>query len=406
MMENPPVKVYGYRWVVLLAFMFIAAMTQLLWITFAPITSAAAQFYATSDLMIGFLSMSFMIIFIIMVIPSAWVIDTYGFSVAVSIGAVITAVFALSRGIFASNFTIVFSSQMGIAIGQPFVVGSITKLAARWFPVNERATAAGLGTLAIYLGILVAMLLTPYLTINHGLKGMLMIYGVIAAISASAFVLIAREHPPTLPCLIGQEARSLMFDGLKKMLKQKDFILLMVIFFIGLGMFNGVSTWIENIVRARGFSISQAGVLGGLMLIGGILGAIILPIFSDKYRKRKPFMLISLVGLTPGLVGMTFATSYWLLLSAGFAFGFFLLSSGPIGFQYGAEITYPAPEGTSNSLLLVMGQISGIIFIVGMDMFKSARTGAMTNSLLILVGLTILSIILCLRLSDSPPRNP
>jgi MFS family permease len=405
MKTDQPLKVYGYRWAVLAAFMWIAAMTQLLWITFAPITSTASRFYATSDLMIGFLSMSFMIIFIIMVIPSAWVIDTYGFSFAVKAGAVLTAVFALSRGIFASNFTVVFLSQMGIAIGQPFVVGSITKLAARWFPSNERATAAGLGTLAIYLGILAAMLITPYLTIHHGLRGMLMIYGITAVISAGAFAIITREHPPTPPCPAEQETRSLMFDGLKKMLKQKDFILLMIIFFIGLGMFNGISTWIENIIRARGFSISQAGVLGGLMLIGGIIGAIVMPLLSDRYQKRKIFMLISLIGLIPGLVGMTFATSYWFLLSSGFIFGFFLLSSGPIGFQYGAEITYPAPEGTSNSLLLLMGQISGIIFIIGMDLLKSGKTGAMNNSLLMLCGLTILSIILCSTLNDSLKRG-
>lgn len=402
MAEQTIIKVYGYRWLVLSVFMFITGVTQLLWITFAPITGAAAQFYGTSDLMIGLLSMSFMVVYIVMVLPSAWVIDTYGFRIAVGIGAVLTAVFALTRGIFSSSYAVVFASQIGIAVGQPFVIGSITKIAARWFPIQERATAAGLGTLAIYLGILVAMVLTPHLTITYTIQNMLVIYGIIAVIAAGAFIAFAREHPPSPPCAPGHEQRTLMFDGLKHMLRQKDFILLMIIFFIGLGMFNGVSTWIESIVRPRGFSISQAGMLGGLMLIGGIVGAIIIPPLSDKYRRRKIFMLLSLIGLTPGLVGMTFATSYWLLLLCGFAFGFFLLSSGPIGFQYGAEITYPAPEGTSNSLLLVMGQISGIIFIFGMDMLKSSETGTMTLPLLTLLGLTVLNIVLCTMIRESP----
>jgi hypothetical protein len=52
-----------------------------------------------------------------------------------------------------------------------------------------------------------------------------------------------------------------------------------------------------------------------------------------------------------------------------------------------------------------MGQISGIIFIFGMDMFKSAKDGAMTFSLLVLLGLTILSLILGLMLKESPARN-
>jgi MFS family permease len=142
-------------------------------------------------------------------------------------------------------------------------------------------------------------------------------------------------------------------------------------------------------------------MLGGMMLIGGILGALTVPIASDRVRKRKPFMLLSLTGLIPGLLGMTFSASYPVLLISGFIFGFFLLSSGPIGFQYGAEITRPAPEGTSNSLLLLMGQISGILFIFGMDLAKTPVTGAMTGSLLVLIVLTAVSVVLCALLKDS-----
>ena len=398
-MADPKPKAYGYRWLVLLSFVFIALMTQVLWITFAPITSAAAKFYQTSELMIGLLSMSFMVVYILMFLPSAWVIDTRGFKTAVGIGAVLSAVFALTRGIFASNFTIVFLSQVGIAFGQPFVLGSITKVAARWFPVKERATASGLGTLALYLGPLAAMLLGPFLVLRIGLPRMLMAYGLATAAAAVLFFVLAREHPPT-PA--GPDERILMFDGLKSMMRQRDFIFLLIMFFVGLGLFNSVSTWVEDIVRPRGFSITQAGMLGGLMLVGGIVGAIVVPLISDTLRRRKPFVILALAGLLPGLIGITYATSYGLLLLSGFILGFFLLSAGPIGFQYAAEITHPAPEGTSNSLLLVMGQISGIIFILGMDALRSKATRAMTGSLLGLAGMVAVVIVLAALLRESP----
>ncbi len=80
--------------------------------------------------------------------------------------------------------------------------------------------------------------------------------------------------------------------------------------------------------------------------------------------------------------------------------GFFLLSAGPIGFQYGAEITYPTPEGTSNGLLILMGQISGIVFIFGMDSFKSPGTGSMTLSLIVLIVLMVLSLVLSFFLKE------
>ncbi len=140
---------------------------------------------------------------------------------------------------------------------------------------------------------------------------------------------------------------------------------------------------------------------GGLMLVGGIVGAATLPLVSDALRRRKPFIVLALAGLIPGLVGVAFARGYGLLLASSFTFGFFLLSSGPIGFQYGAEITHPAPEGTSNSLLIVMGQVSGVACIFAMDALKAAD-GSMTSSLVVLVALMGACVIASLFLRESP----
>jgi MFS family permease len=400
-MEQTEFKIYGYRWVVLVTFMFVVSVNQLLWITFAPITGNAATYYGVTDLSIGLLSMSFMIVYVVISIPASWVIDTHGVRVAVGIGAVLTGVFGLLRGILAPNYTYVLIAQIGIAIGQPFILNAVTTVAARWFPIKERATAAGLGSLAMYLGILTALVLTPYLTIRSEIGGMLLIYGIVSMISVVVFFIFVKERPPTAPCRPDQEERSLVFDGLKESLRIKSFVFTLVIFFVGLGVFNAVTTWIEDIVRPRGFSITQAGAIGGLMIGGGIIGAVIIPMLSDHYRKRTPFLLAAVIGAIVGLIGLTFAESYWLMLVSAFMFGFFLLSAGPVGFQYGAEITHPTPEGTSNGLLLLMGQISGIIFILGMDIFKSPVTGSMTLPLLVLTALMVLSLLFATRLQEA-----
>ena len=400
-MPQTEFKVYGVRWVMLTVYMFMVAVNQLLWITFAPITGDATKYYGVSDLRIGILSMCFMIVYIVVSIPASWIIDRFGIRIGVGIGAVFTGVFCLVRGFAGPDYNWLLLAQIGIAIGQPFILNAITKLAARWFPIEERATAAGLGTLAMYFGILLGMTLTPYLIIGSGINGMLYIYGIISIITTVSFLVLIKERPLTAPCRPDQEERSLVYDGFKQTLRTKDFILLMVIFFIGLGVFNAVTTWIEDILRPRGFSATQAGITGGLMIVGGIIGALFIPILSDKYKRRTPFIILALIGATLGLAGITFATSYWLLLTSGMVLGFFLLSSGPIGFQYGAEITFPASEGTSNGMLLLMGQVSGIAFIFAMDSFKSAATGSMTRSLVILIGLMVLSILMSFRLKES-----
>jgi cyanate permease len=400
-MSKSEFKVYSSRWLILSVYMLMVAVNQLLWITFAPITGDATKYYGVSDLKIGILSMCFMIVYIAVSIPASWVIDKYGIRIGVGIGALFTGIFGLIRGFAGQDYHLLLIAQIGIAVGQPFILNAITKLAARWFPIEERATAAGLGTLAMYIGILLGMTLTPYLIIGSGIGGMLYIYGIISILTSVVFIILIKEGPPTAPCSSDQEERSLVLDGFRQTLRTRDFIWLMIIFFIGLGVFNSVTTWIEDILRPRGFSATQAGFTGGIMILGGIVGALIIPILSDYYKKRTPFIIIALIGATLGLAGITFATSYWQLLASGMCLGFFLLSSGPIGFQYGAEITYPASEGTSNGMLLLMGQISGIAFIFGMDLFKSSITGSMTRSLVFLIGLMVLSILMSFTLKES-----
>jgi len=400
-MGNSGFKIYGYRWVMLVVYMFMVAMNQLLWITFAPITSEAVTYYGVSDLWIGILSMSFMVIFIIFSIPASWIIDTYGIRVGVGIGAVLTGIFGLTRGLVTTNFSLLLISQIGIAIGQPFLLNAITKLSARWFPASERGTASGLGTLAMYIGILSGMIITPFLTVGWGISGMLYIYGILSVVAAVIFLVFSKEGPPTAPCLPGEEERALVLDGFKIIFRTKNFLWLLFIFFIGLGVFNSVTTWIEGILRPRDFTITQAGITGGVMIAAGILGALVIPYLSDKKSKRVPFIRLALIFATVGLIGTAFATNYILVLFSGALLGFFLLSSGPIGFQYGAEITYPASEGSSNGLLLMMGQISGIAFIFGMDIFKSKADGSMSNPLLVLIGLMVLSVIASFFLKES-----
>jgi MFS family permease len=386
--------------------MFIMAIQQLLWITFASITSNAAAYYHVSALDIGILSMVFMIAYIIVSIPSSWLIDTYGFRMAVGIGAVITGVFGMLRGIFAANYTLVLIFQIGIAIGQPLILNAVTKVAARWFPVEARATATGLSWLAGYAGLIAGLTLTPYLTMALGIPNMLVGYGIVSVIGAVGFLCFAKENPPTPQCAPEQEERSLVFDGLKQLIVKKEFILLMAVFFIGLGVFNALATWIEDIVRPRGFTSLQAGVIGGVMIASGVLGSAIIPLLSDKFRNRSRFILLAMIGSIPGLIGLTYARSYWMLLISACVLGFFMLSTAPVGFQYGAEIACPAPEGTSTGMLMMMGQISGIIFIFGMDILRSPKTGAMTTSMLVLTVLMFLAVLSASFLKESKFMNP
>ncbi len=399
-------KVYPYRWVVLAVFMLINLTIQIEWICFAPITGPAASYYGVTSLQIGFFAMSFMVVYIPLSIPISWMIDTLGYRKAVGIGAALMGGFSLLRGLLAADYTWVLISTLGVAVAQPFLMNAISTVAGRWFPIQERATASGLPMVANFVGTAIGQVVTPLLitgsdgSIQVGLiPSMLVIYGVVNAAGAVLFLLLNRDAPPTPPCPPGLEGRALMFDGLKTMLKLRDVWLLLALFLIGMGIFNGVSTWIEGIISPRGFAAAQVGEFGAFLLLGGIVGAVVIPALSDKFRRRKLFLLVSIVCTLPWLVGITFATSYELMAASMFLLGFFLVSLAPLGYQYAAEITYPAPEGTSNGLLNLAGQAS-VVFVYAMEAIRGAD-GSFTLSLLILVGLMVLGSFLASALAES-----
>jgi MFS family permease len=379
-MDVSNVKVYGYRWVVLLAFMFINVTIQILWICYAPVTVEASHYYAVSDLNIGLLAMIFMIVYVPL--------------------AILLGVFGLLRGLFTASFALTLVFTIGLALAQPFLLNAFTKLAALWFPFKQRATIVGICFLATFLGIAIGEALTPWLVIQFGFESMQLIYGIVAALSAVAFLLFARDHPPTPASPPDLEERALVLDGLKQILRLRDFYYLAFALFVGNGIFNGLSTWVESLVRPKGLSITEAGDLGGLMLVGGIVGAVVMPALSDRLHKRKMFLVVGFLLAIPGMLAVTFGTSYALLLAAFFSLGLFITGVAPVAYQYGAEITYPAPEGTSNGLFALVGQIA-VVFIFGMG-WSNDTLGSFVPSLLILVGLIVVGCILLALIKESP----
>jgi len=400
-MEGTGRTVYGYRWVILLVFAIITALIEIQWLTFAPIAREAREVYQVTALQIDTLSLVFMGVFLIVCLPASYVIDTFGIRVGVGIGAALTGVFSLMKAYYATDYMLVLVAQVGLAVAQPFILNAATKVAGQWFPVTERAIAVGVATLAQFVGIIVVMIVTP-LFITRGPDGLIVLepilwmYGKWAAAGAVMTLLLLREKPLTAPDKESREERFSFKKGLSHIVRSRDMQKTLLLFFIGLGMFNAVSTCIDQICQEKGLTVEQTGLVGGMMLIAGIVGALILPVFSDKLRKRKFFIVLGMVGMTPGLIGLTFFTDFTLLLISSFVFGFFLLGAGaPVGFQYSAEITWPAPESTSQGMILLTGQISGILFIVAMNII------GMALSMGIFVGLALVIIFLTTSLSES-----
>ncbi|MFX1498278.1 MAG: MFS transporter [Promethearchaeota archaeon] len=401
-MSEEKLQLYSYRWIVLLLFMFANITMQILWITFAPVTNGAMAFYNVEEFSILFLSSIFMIVYIPVTFLSSWLVEKIGFRWGAGIGALLGGIFGFLRFFAGRNYSLLLIFEIAIAIGQPFLLNSITKLSANWFPDTERTTATGLCLISQFIGILLGFLITPFLVFGNDLSIMLLVYGIVALISGGLFIIFAKSRPPTPPSHAISSERVFLWEGLKKLFTNKYFIILVVLFFVGLGAFNMISTYINLFVNRRGgYTAEDAGILGALMLLGGIIGAILMSALSDKFRKRKLLLLISIFITLVSLCVLSFTTDLFLLDLFGFLFGFGILSAGPVALEYAAEITQPVPEVSSNGILMMVGQIGGILFIT----VWANYSGDYFPAIVLLAVLTFIIFILAFFLKEAKKNN-
>jgi Na+/melibiose symporter-like transporter len=281
----------------------------------------------------------------------------------------------VGKGVFATSFAAQVAFQLVLAVAQPFLTNAATTLARDWFPPQERATAGGLASLAQYLGFVVALIVAPALVqINpllpdygQGVASALGLFAVLGAVTGACALAFVRRGPNH------GEAEANFLASLGRLWASKDFRLTLFLFFLGLGMLNAVTSLTDGIAASLGV-VDSDGLLGVGLIVGGIVGAVVLPLLSDRLGRRKPFLVLCMALAVPALIALVLAPQGWYAGAVGAMalLGLALMSAGPIGFQYAAETTAPVPESASQGVLLWAGQISGLVFTAGMSLGGAA----------------------------------
>ncbi|WP_115719298.1 MFS transporter [Gallaecimonas mangrovi] len=401
------------RYLLLGFFMLCAFVLQLQWLSHAAIAQPAADLYQrqigdSNWLSIDLLALVYMLVYLLLSFPASYVIDRFGLKSALALGAISLLVSAVIKALLGQWLWGLLLGQLGLAIAQPFILNAITTLTMHYFPAKERALAAGLAVFAQYLGMLAAMVLSPLFLSSVGQlsaghhQQMLWLYAALSIVAGGGLLAVLLFQPQQP---MSAFSHSLSFvDGLKLLMKSRDMLLLLALFTIGLGMVNALSSLIDDIARALALK-SHGGSLGALMLVGGLAGSLIIPLLSDALGKRKALIVVAMLGVLPAISGLVFIDALFqspalrLDFSLLFAFGigFFVLGIGPVGFQYAAERTEPAPESASQGMLLWIGQIAGILMVAVMSVGNGHFLPMM---LLGFVGLSLLGLLMSLFLSE------
>jgi MFS family permease len=396
----PSYKAYKYRWAVLAAYMYIAALSQLFWLNFTTIETYTEKNLNISAMLTGWLALVFPLVYVLVSIPSGIIIDKKGFRFGIGLGAVFTGVFALLRVFGPHSYTVLLISQIGISVGQPFILNGITKLVVVWFSPKEEATAIGLGSLSMILGMMIGVGATPVLVESLGFEMMLVIYAILGVLGILLFFLFIKSQPRT-PVREIESATLFGWKGIGSVLKNRNFLILGFIALIGIGVFNGLATWLEKILNElHGITMVDAGTVSAVLIFSGMLGCLIIPLISDRLQRRKPFLLTaSLVGAIGILIFIYRGSLLW-SLTAGILIGFFLLSALPIMLTMSVEMTGTKTAGISAAYLQLLGNAAAVAIVPLMETIRGF-TGTPVYSLAFLALLLFAAFVLATQIKET-----
>jgi MFS family permease len=225
------------------------------------------------------------------------------------------------------------------------------------------------------------------------------VFAAIAAGSAGVFVLIAKDAPAAPS---GEAGRAKTF---RELFRTRDLVLVFVLSFLGLGFFNGLTTWLEVILKPNGIDAEGAGLVGGALIVGGILGAAAIPAISDAMRRRKPVLTACTCVAAALIVPLCTTTRFSAVVALGAALGFFFLPAYALLLEMCSELAGRASAGYATGLLMLAGNAGGVVTIVAMDAVKGGD-GSYRPSVWLLLGLLIVAIALSLVVSETFQRKP
>ena len=346
------------RWLVLAAYGLLAACTQLLWLTYAPIDTVSARALHVDVGLVGDLAAAFPFIYIVLALPTGRWLDAR-FTQALAAGAVLTGAGAIVRLVDTGSFGWQLAGQLVVAAGQPLVLNSITKIASRHFPPAERPGAISAGTVALFAGILAAVLAGGPLFDAGGLKLALWVEGLLS-VAAALLVLVSLAAPPAF------QASVAVSGGLRWLLADRFMWLLAGLVFLGMGVYNAVATWLQPLQAHYGGG-AVAGELIAVMTFAGIVGAALLPAQVARRNLRRQMLSLALVVAALSFVALavghgTVWVGGWL-----FAQGFLTMAALPVVLAWAEAHAGPGRQGAAAGFLLMMGNLGGLVLVLAVQ---------------------------------------
>lgn len=347
------------RWAAIGAFALVGAATQLLWLSFAPVTTVAAEHYGVSETAIGWLAQVFPLLYVVLAIPAGLVLDRW-FRAGLASGAVLTAVGAAVR-LIGDDFAWVLAGQTLVAVAQPLVLNAITGVTGRYLVEKDRPAGIAVGTASTFAGMLLAFVLGAALPGAADLRALIAVGAVFSVLAAIALVITLRvPGQPHVPPPAGLGALRIAWGD--PFLRR-----LCTLVFLPFGMFIALTTFAQPLLEPAGVSGSTASLLLLGNVVAGVAGCAVIPILAVRQHRELVFLVLGVTVAALGCVILGVAPGTVTGLLVLLATGFLLLPTLPVVLELTERRTGEV-QGTAAGLIWLSGNLGGLVIatVVGL----------------------------------------
>ena len=343
------------KWVMLFLYSLLQWFGGAIWISYSAISDTAAIYYNTSQEVINFFSLIFLILQLPMApLSSCFLRKSYYWTMMTAYLVSVAGVWV--KVIAQHNVAIALVGQFLIGAMNSLTLAACSTLTALWFRKEEQTLAVAIASTSNLLGAGCGLIMSPSIgdieTLLYTQAGYTTFAGILN-------IIFARTQKP-------KDTTEIKADFKKELSTVfRDWYLLALIFFIssGLAIAHAVSGVIYEVLSPFGITESESGWIGFSMYMGAITGGLFASILIHKSKNYispvRIFALISLIGI---ILWASLASYFSGNLFGAFVSGLGLFGFMPLGIQATEDQNKNIEESIPTNLIFLTEQILSIAY--------------------------------------------
>lgn len=361
----------------------------------------------------GAVMSAFFVSYALMQIPGGLIANRFGARKVAAVAMVWWSIFTALTGV-ASSFIQLLFARIIFGLGEGVFPPCCFATVANWFPRRERGTASGILLASTLLGGALSPLVVVAILSQFGWRAVFYFLFVPGILLSLAFWFFVADRPAASRHVAVEELREIEADMASEgqpvaLRDQRLFAILtdpavlkyFIVYFTFDLAYWGFTTWLPTyLLKARGFSMIEMGLLASLPSFAGTIGCVFGGWISDRFfsdRRHVPIVVSQLVSAVFLYMIFTSTSTVSLIVYQVFG-GFFLMAF--FGVFWALPMSTMASEnvGVISGAINMSGQIAAFTapFLIGFLVDRSDGGFGSTFAFLIiclLVSATLVSTI-------------